>query len=221
MVIKSTSYENAEIIKSILKLHVPDGEIDCDPTYSKGAFYNNTGIKPPALKFDVAPQAEDCLQADCRNLPLKNESLNSIIFDPPFVIGSGQSLLKNVAGQNIISKRFSFFHSPKELYKFYSDSLNEFYKKLKTGGVLIVKCQDTVSSSVQYMSHVYIHNIAIKCGFYPKDLFILNAKHRVLSSKHRNQRHARKYHSYFWVFEKGNVKLKKIKPFAQVTEGNE
>jgi hypothetical protein len=33
MIIKSISYDQTEIIKNILKLHVPQGYIDCDPTY--------------------------------------------------------------------------------------------------------------------------------------------------------------------------------------------
>ena len=213
MVIKSTSYSNSELIKSILKLHVPNNQIDCDPTCSKGIFYKDTNIEPPRLRFDLIPQTEGCLQADCRHLPIEDDSLNCIMFDPPFVICSGPSLKTNKQGQNIISKRFSSFSIPLSLYNFYSDSLREFYRILKNGGVLIVKCQDTVSSSVQYMSHVYIHNMAVKCGFYPKDLFILNAKGRLISSKHKNQKHARKYHSYFWVFEKGNKKLEKAKKF--------
>ena len=43
--IKSISFNQSEIIKGILKLHVPNETIDCDPTYSKGNFYNNTEIK--------------------------------------------------------------------------------------------------------------------------------------------------------------------------------
>lgn len=32
--VKSISYDQSEIIKDILQLHVPDKVIDCDPTYS-------------------------------------------------------------------------------------------------------------------------------------------------------------------------------------------
>ena len=43
--VKSISYDQTEIINWILDLHVPSHHIDCDPTYSKGNFYNNTGDK--------------------------------------------------------------------------------------------------------------------------------------------------------------------------------
>jgi hypothetical protein len=53
--IKSISYNQSEIIKNILILHVPQGYIDCDPTYSKGNFYKNTGIQEPKYRFDIKP----------------------------------------------------------------------------------------------------------------------------------------------------------------------
>jgi hypothetical protein len=39
-------------------------------------------------------------------------------------------------------------------------------------------------------------------GFVPKDLFVLLANHRMTHPKHKTQKHARKYHSYFWVLQK-------------------
>lgn len=218
MVIKSTSFDNSEIIKSILELHVPGHKIDCDPTYSKGVFYKNNGLDAPDLKFDLVPQTDDTVQADCRHLPLLDNSLDCIMFDPPFVISSGPSLLAENCkdGSNIINNRFSCFPTPSKLYEFYKESLVEFYRVLSDNGVLIFKCQDTVSSGIQYLSHIYIHQMAIECGFYPKDLFILNAKSRLISGKHTQQKHARKFHSYFWVFEKGNSKMNKIKQFSSM-----
>lgn len=110
---------------------------------------------------------------------------------------------------NIITNRFSSFYPVTNLFSFYDESLKEFYRILKNNGVLIFKCQDTVSGGINYMSHIYIHNMASNIGFYPKDLFILEAKNRLISGKVKNQNHARKFHSYFWVFEKGNKKLSK------------
>lgn len=65
-----------------------------------------------------------------------------------------------------------------------------------------MKCQDTVDSCKQYFSHVEIINHASKVGFYPKDLFILLAKARIIGENHEKQQHARKFHSYFIVFLK-------------------
>ena len=63
-------------------------------------------------------------------------------------------------------------------------------------------------SGKQYMSHVYIMNEAVRIGFYPKDLFSLRAKSRLVADwQKRNQRNSRKYHSYFWVFQKNNRRI--------------
>lgn len=54
--IKSISYDQSEIINNILQLHVPSHKIDCDPTYSKGIFYKNTGVQSPQYKYDIVPK---------------------------------------------------------------------------------------------------------------------------------------------------------------------
>lgn len=205
MTISSISYSQDEIIKNILSLHCNGGNIECDPTYSKGVFYKN--IAQPTYKFDLYPQNSETVKADCRHLPLNNASVTTLMFDPPFVIGSGPSLSNAVKGQSIIQKRFTGFKSGEELWKFYRESLDEFYRVIKPEGILIVKSQDVVASGKQYLSHIEIINYAYKIGFYPKDLFILNAKSRLISGKVKNQQHARKYHSYFIVFKKEKPKV--------------
>ena len=207
MIIKSISYDQIEIINNIIKLHIDSGVIDCDPTYSTGVFYKKNKIKDPNLKFDIYPQSDDVIESDSRNLPLDDSSINSIMFDPPFVVSKGPSLKKNKKGSNIISSRFSSYESIKELWSYYKESLIEFYRILKDDGVLIFKCQDTVSGGKNYFSHVFVMNKALETGFYPKDLFILNAKSRLISGNMKNQQHARKFHSYFWVFKKRKVNI--------------
>lgn len=207
--IKSISYDQSEIIRDILNLHVPEHKIDCDPTYSKGIFYTNTSIETPRYKFDILPYNDTVIYADCRNLPLDNCSLNCIMFDPPFLATTGKSLKEE--NGNIINKRFGVYSNEKELHQFYIDSMKEFYRILKDKGILIFKCQDKVSSGKQYMSHVFIMNEAVKLGFYPKDLFILLAKSRIVADwQLKNQKNARKFHSYFWVFQKCDTQIQYV-----------
>lgn len=201
-VVKSISYDQSEIIKDILQLHVPDKVIDCDPTYSIGNFYKNTGIEQPKYCFDINPQVSNVKFGDSRDLPLDDKSIKCIMFDPPFLATTGPSLAKE-DGSNKINKRFGVYPNEKALHQFYIDSLKEFYRILQNKGILIFKCQDKVSGGKQYMSHVFIMNEAVKLGFYPKDLFILLSKNRLVADwQIKNQKNARKFHSYFWVFEK-------------------
>ena len=86
--------------------------------------------------------------------------------------------------------------------------LTEAYRVLKPDGILIFKCQDKVSSGKQYMSHVYIMNEAVRIGFYPKDLFVLLAKSRLVADwQKQKQAHARKWHAYFLVFQKSGRRI--------------
>lgn len=205
--IKSISYNQTEIINNILRLHVPEQKIDADITYSTGVFYKDNIVKQPNLKFDILPQAEGVVEADSRNLPLMDNSLNCIMFDPPFLATTGKSLSEN-KNNNIINKRFGVYPSEVELHHFYIDTLKECYRVLKQDGILIFKCQDKISSGKQYMSHVFIINEAERIGFYTKDLFILLAKNRIVADwQVKNQKNARKFHSYFIVFQKCKKKI--------------
>lgn len=197
-VISTVSYDQYEIMRNIKTLFLNDEAVDCDPTYSKGVFYKECGGLPkPKLKFDLFPKTEDTLQADCRNLPLGDSSIQSIMFDPPFLVGYTKEKPTGLVGE-----RFHGFAYIKDLWNFYDESLIEFQRVLKKKGVLVFKCQDTVSSGKQYLSHVHIINKAEELGFYCKDMFILLAKSRMIGHNHKNQKHARKFHSYFLVFEK-------------------
>ena len=203
--IKSTNFDQEEIILDILKLHNNGADIDIDPTYSKGNFYSGK-INAPKLKFDINPSSPEVIESCCTSLPVEDQSVQCIMFDPPFLATTGKSLSSNQKN-NIINKRFSVFPSEKLLHEFYDKSLCEFKRILKPNGILIFKCQDKVSAGKQYFSHCFIYEKARSYGLYPKDLFVLQAKNRIVAKWQRNQRHARKFHSYFWVFQNKNVNM--------------
>lgn len=204
-IIKSISYSQEEILSWIIKLYCPKG-FELDPTYSKGIFYKYN-IPQPKYKFDINPLSNNIKEGDCRDLLIKRNSIKSIIFDPPFLATTGKSLKSNNKDENIIAKRFTVYPNMKELWKFYKDALKEFYRILKDKGILVIKIQDSISSGKQYLSHHFITNEAIKIGFYPKDLFVLLAKNRIIADWQKNQKHARKFHSYFLVFQKTKVNI--------------
>ena len=198
--IRSISFNETEIIKNIIHLYLNDEPIELDPTYSKGVFYG--GIKKPKYKYDIEPQCDGVLKSDCRTLPLNDSQISSIMFDPPFVGGSRKD-----GKPGIIKTRFGYYKNVPKLWEFYSDSLKEFSRVLKNEGVLIVKCQDTVESGKQYLSHIYLINKASCLGFYARDLFVYAVKDRIIDPNIKRQQHARKFHSYFLVFEKKSAKV--------------
>ena len=157
-----------------MKLYVPNG-FDIDPTYSKDNFYKN--IKQPTWKFDIKPQAKDVIQLDARKLDykhfkgIKNDyRIQSIMFDPPFICGEPKK-----AKNGIIRDRFGHFPKITDLWNFYKDCLTRFYEILDDNGILVFKCQDTVDSSKQCLTHVEVTNVALNLGFYPRDLFTIRA----------------------------------------------
>lgn len=198
-IIKSVYDNQQDILNAIKLLYCTDG-FDCDPTFSKGVFYK--GTEEPKYKLDLAPQRDDVWQCDCRKLPFPNEYLGSVVFDPPFIGAS-----KKDGKPGIIKERFSYFSSIPVLWNFYNESLSEFYRVLALDGVLVFKCQDSIESGKQYISHVAVMNMALHLGFYAEDLFILTAQNRLISPSQWNQQHARKYHSYFWVFRKSSKRM--------------
>ncbi len=202
-VISTIGYDEQEIIRDILYLHADNARIDCDPTYSTGNFYKK-GIIAPVHKFDKFSQLPDVIEATSNKLPLQARSIRVIMFDPPFVI-TGDTYGKAKEGSSIIAKRFTGFHSFEELKQMYSTSLKEFARVLRDQGIVIFKCQDVVVSAKNHFTHSWVMFEALKYRFYPKDLFILLAKNRLNDG--RVQQHARKYHSYFWVFKKDKCRV--------------
>lgn len=188
--IKSISFDQIDILQDIMTLYCPQG-FECDPTYSIGNFYK-THIPQPHYKFDVNPQVPGVVQASADRLPLEKESVGSINFDPPFVVNRDQ--------EEINTRRFGHFTSIEDLWSFYHRALVELYRILKPTGILVFKCQDVVDKA-NHFSHVEIFNMAIHTGFNAVDLFVLLAKARMFVPD-KQQRHARKYHSYFWIFQK-------------------
>lgn len=195
-IIRTVGDNQQAIIRDIISLHCPQG-IELDPTYSKGVFYKNAEDIEPLEKFDLYPKTEDTLQASAENLPHLDGQISSIMFDPPFVAGHTKAKPTGVIGE-----RFHGFRYIPDLWEWYDKCLVEFHRILSKKGVLIFKCQDTVSSGKQWFSHTHIMNEAEKLGFYCKDLFILTANNRLIGHNHHNQKHARKFHSYFLVFTK-------------------
>lgn len=191
-VIKSVYDSQDDILNAIISLHCPNG-FDLDPTYSTGIFYRN--IPQPRMKYDISPQVAGVEKGDSRNLPIPDSSVSSIVFDPPFCFGIHGKTLNNIS-----AKRFTMFRNFDELSDMYRSSLAEFKRILRPGGILVFKCQDYTDNKTT-MTHCLVWKWAERCGYYAKDLFILVAPGGRIYNPKLRQRHARKFHSYVWVFE--------------------
>lgn len=193
--IPTVHYSQTELLEGIMELYAPTG-FSLDPTFSKGAFYKDGRVPVPAFCYDLVPRHPRASACDVRSLPQTDCSMASAIFDPPFLHAHGKA--------SKMGNRFGSYPSQKALHQFYREALVELRRVLIPGGILVFKCQDTVESGRQVWSHILIYEAALALGFKALDLFILAARGRMVGHNHGRQVHARKFHSYFWIFERGN-----------------
>ncbi len=195
-IIKSVSNSQDEILSNILRLYIENGVFDADFTYSIGVFYKR--IPKPQLKFDKYPQKDDVLPLD-EAYNIQDNSLTSIVIDLPFIIRTKNDFSTYKC---MIEDRFMSFSSYQELCEANDEMISLAYNKLKQNGFLIMKTMDLCFSGKQYWIGNYVINKAMEVGFTLEDTFILIAKTKILTSINKVQHHARKYHSYFYVFRK-------------------
>lgn len=184
-----------EILLAIADIFLRNNKwYDADITYSKGVFWE--GIQQPKYKSDLVPLFDDVKQDDSTVLSTyENESLESIVFDPPFLFRNRKS-----ENNDKMCQRFSYFKSYDELINMYQKSLDAIHRALKSKGFLIFKCQDMTDGKF-YCTHNDIINYALNTGYELKDIFIKVSKSK-LQRDAKQQNCAAKVHSYFLVFKK-------------------
>lgn len=229
-IIRNISYSQKEILNNIMVLYNNNEPFECDITASSLKFYeknksDNFDIPLPKYLFDVYPQSDNIKQiVPFQKLPLEDNSVGSIVFDPPFVISpkTCKSVMENKEGACLIHKRFASFYPVSELYYNYYWWIKECFRTIKDNGILIVKCMSTVSGGYQHNSEEFVFMTAMNMGFYCIDKFYLEAKARLVSSsKYKKQCHARKYTSVFYVFQKNTKMLNKFNYFELLNKLNE
>lgn len=216
LVLSSHIGDNAAIFHTILGLHVPDGSVIADVTYGKGAFWKSVDLTRYSLKSSDLKTG-----VDFRNLPYKDNSIDVLVLDPPYMEGLFRNKTDNLAGAGTHSA-FRDNYSNGSLTDYsdggpkYHDKVLELYfqagseamRVLKNHGIFIVKCQDEVSANRQRLTHVELINGWEK-DFYCKDLFVVTRNNKPGVSRLIKQEHARKNHSYFLIFIKRDPEFPK------------
>ncbi len=224
---------NAEQFADILALHVPAGGKIADVTYGGGVFW--VKVEPDTYtvvasdielrdghRFDKGFTYLDAV--DCRALPHADQSFDCVVLDPPYMEGFYRRAVEQLAcsGSHIALRRaYSELGStcePAEGVPRWHDAVVDMYMRagveahrvLRPGGVLIVKCQDEVSSNKQRLTHVEIVTGFEDLGFHCRDLFVQVRNNAPGVSRLKTQVHARKNHSYFLVFERPAGQAKRV-----------
>ena len=200
-IIKSVSNDQQEILNWIIQLYIKEGYIECDYTFSIGVMYKDDNVIFPKYRFDKYPKQGiyemggvwDLKDADSF---IDDGSLHSSIIDLPFLVTK-----REWTETSMMAQRFNSFNDMDEAEEAHKYLLELSYRKLKKGGILIMKTQDIYTEGKQLWFHRYVEDWAIEVGYKLIDMFILVADNRILI-KGMSQRVARKYHSYFFVFKK-------------------
>lgn len=192
------------ILRNILKLYLPkEATFSCDLTFGEGGFYKK-GIRPPEHKFDkklygeknvVDPNVKSLDDADEK---LKDSSLKSIVIDPPSKIDPSNT-------------DYDSFRELEEVLPDCQKMIDTSFKKLKKGGIMIIKTQDFVlrnDAMVTYDGQWVADSLTdYACGdlrFELIDKFILVINNEIMSTSSQRMKNMSKYAVYL-IFKKVKI----------------
>lgn len=187
---------NDTIIKSAIDLYVKEGAVIADVTYGKGVFWRLVDLSKYVFhKSDLLTVPEH--PYNFRALPYSCGMFDLVVFDPPYAHNPGRMLVNDNYKNSETTK--GMYHD--DIMQLYYDGITEAKRILKTDGLIFIKCKDEIESSCQRMSHIEIYDYCVNNGFATLDLFILVQKINPVI-QFTTQKHARKNHSYLWVFKR-------------------
>jgi hypothetical protein len=184
---------NADLIEAVAAFYIHKGDVVADVTFGKGTFWR----KVDTSRFDFRPSdLKGNPSIDFHNLPYNAKTIDVVVLDPPYIHNPGKTLQ--------VGERYSS-HTTKGLYHdgiidLYVGGMREAKRVLKDKGLLWVKCKDEIEGSRQRWSHIILWQEARRLDFYPKDLLILVPDSKTSMNRWPKQLHARKIHSYLWIF---------------------
>ena len=209
-VLSALAGNNADLIAEVCRLYVEDGMVVADVTFGMGAFWHRTDTSRfTLLASDIEPTKSDMKSvvgafqvADFSNLPYPTNSVDVVVLDPPYIHSPGRHQTDHRYNNAATTK--GFYHN--DILDLYCKGMIEAQRVLKPGGFLWVKCMDQVMSSKQQWGHIDLFQVANELGYYGRDLFVLLPTSRTSKGRWKVQYHARKVHSYLWIFQNGQPK---------------
>lgn len=205
--------DDATLLERMLEFYPrADTEPIIDVTYNKGKIWK--GSTRHVVRMDNDPR--HCLDVvgDFRTMrgihvetgrPYRfpDAIAGVIIFDPPHLGGYGRDKSNKAFDREYGATINCGKEHDWNLSYLYPPFLVQAYRVLRDEGLVFAKICDQVNSHKSKWPHVDFHNAAIDVGFTVCDLIVKTRNNPLQSSKWKNQYHARKRHSFWFVLRKG------------------
>lgn len=186
---------NAVLFADAARLYLWPGCRVADVTYGKGVFWQN--VDTSAYEFLATDLA---MGIDFRELPYEDDSLDAVVLDPPYIYNPKDTVKASISEPYKVNTTGLGLTTVTAVIELYEAGIREALRVLRPGGRLFVKCQDQIQAGKQRWVHIELFEFARSLGFYARDLLVLVQKTRP-AIRWPQQKHARKNHSYLWVFE--------------------
>jgi len=194
---------NAEQFPEILELFVPPPAKILDMTFGNGVFWNLVNDSYDVWANDIHPE-KGYFSYDFTEISRYiNETFDAVVLDPPYMYHSStshkESLDRNYGNNRRVRRGI---HGVDAIHEMYRQGMQEAIKLLVPRGILIVKCMDQIMSGKQYRQHIAVWEIATQeLNLLDEDSFVMVQRGTPVM-RHNYQIHARKNHSFWWVFRK-------------------
>jgi hypothetical protein len=191
-VVSAVVGSNAELIANAARLWIAPGDKVADVTYGNGAFWRNL----PSLPVIGTDKYTD--GTDCRALPYDNNSIDVLVFDPPYQPVHGKPDRSFGVGRSYRLNSAEPLQTISEVLDLYTAGINEAARVVKPGGRIMVKTQDLTYNHRLHLVHLDVLRRIVDAGFDLVDMFVLINKSRMPQPTKRQQR-AHRAHSYLLI----------------------
>lgn len=193
---------NDAMIASVARLYIPDGATVIDVTWGKGGFWHRTdSTRFRLIGADLLAAPGASLRADFRALPFRDKSADVVTLDPPYVPVTS-AMVRDIHATYRNEQAPDLGTRHEHVMDLYRAGMNEAWRILRPGGTCWVKCQDMINGRQQKWSVVILHDLALQLGYRPDDMFVLVNPQPPGRHTAEKQYHARRNHSYLWIFRK-------------------
>lgn len=186
---------NAELIADCARLgYLKDTDHVLDPTFEKGVWWK--AWRPERLTTHC--NHED--GSDFRHLPYGDETFDAVAYDPPYVCVGGRT----TTGIPEFHERFGLTEAPRTpwgLQALINEGLTEMHRVVKPAGIVLVKCQDYITSGKLWLGTHHTLTHALHLGFEVVDRMEMVTSPRP-QPPGRRQVHARRNLSTLFVLRK-------------------